>query len=587
MGQGDVRRSVHEFKHRPAVPRVPRQPGPANRASLCLWQGAGRTGVTTQDNDYDVLVCGLGPVGLLCTVLLGQAGLRVAGFDGDAPGRMRLVEDQVDGHAMRILARAGCFGRLEAHCVSADRIRFVDGARQPLLTLQLAPRGQAVSGFSPLNFCPPERLGEALRARAGELAGVEIHYGQALTAFRAGDASVECTIRGAAQGERRVTARYLLGCDGSESRVRTELGVQVSRVEELGWLLLDTRAREFRAEAGVPEYILDSRWPARHTPGAESTRRYTVPVRSEDDPDTLEQPWRGREILARYEGPPGSDILGQRYVRRRVGVAVQRRVGRVLLAGASACELPPVTGQALSEALRDAANLCWKLRLVLRAGASQALLDTYSEERGAQARRAIQREYRIGRLLLSGSSWYPRMRALLFRVLNLVRWLRGPLHRVPMRTVVPYRNGLFDLESSHLAGRYLPQVEVHDGAGDRGRLDTFIGSGFVLLAVNRDPKSSVPVTRYPALERLSTVYVNLCRSAREAGSCQPGVRTLVDEQGVLHALFRRHAVDFILVRPDACIYGACREEALQTMLTGLLGELGMAVEPPNTAAGDS
>lgn len=527
------------------------------------------------DDEYDVLVCGLGPVGLLCTILLGRSGLRVAGFDRDPPGRMRLVEDQVDGHAMRILARAGLFDRLEAHCVSADRVRFVDGERQPLLTLQLAPAGRSVSGFPPLSFCAPERLADAMRVRVAEMPEVDLFHEHELGTFRASDRGVACTLGNAGGGELHLSGRYLLGCDGSDSRVRAQLGVTVSRVEELGWLVLDTRAREVRPDAGIPEYILDARWPARHTPGAGSTRRYTVAVRGGDDPDTLEQPWRGREILSRYEDAPGSDILGQRYVRRRAGLAVRRRVGRVLLAGASACELPPVTGQALSEALRDAGNLCWKLELVLRSGASQELLDTYAGERGDQARRAIRREFRIGRLLVSGSSWYPRLRALLFRFLNLARWLRGPLHRVPMRTVVPYRRGLFDLDSSALAGRYLPQAEVHDGAGGDGRLDEFLGPGFVLLAVNRDPKSSVPRAQYAQLGRLPLAYVNLCRSGREAGSCQSGVITLVDEGGAVRDLFRRYAVDFILVRPDACIYGACREDALPTMLTALLGNLGL------------
>jgi 3-(3-hydroxy-phenyl)propionate hydroxylase len=65
------------------------------------------------------------------------------------------------------------------------------------------------------------------------------------------------------------------------------------------------------------------------------------------------------------------------------------RHGRVLFAG-DAAHLVPIFGvRGLNSGLDDAANLAWKLALVLDAGADAALLDSYSQERVQAARENI------------------------------------------------------------------------------------------------------------------------------------------------------------------------------------------------------
>jgi hypothetical protein len=65
----------------------------------------------------------------------------------------------------------------------------------------------------------------------------------------------------------------------------------------------------------------------------------------------------------------------------RIAVADKYRVGRVFIAGDAAHSHPPYGGYGLNNGLDDVANLAWKLAARLHGWGSDALLDTYTQER--------------------------------------------------------------------------------------------------------------------------------------------------------------------------------------------------------------
>lgn len=95
----------------------------------------------------------------------------------------------------------------------------------------------------------------------------------------------------------------------------------------------------------------------------------------------IEQQWRA---LFPEPGPPEPEkveFVDFAYFEVSCRLASSYRKGRAILAGDAAHCHSPAGGQGMNTGLQDAANLAWKLALVLREQAPERLLDSYEAER--------------------------------------------------------------------------------------------------------------------------------------------------------------------------------------------------------------
>ncbi len=136
-----------------------------------------------------------------------------------------------------------------------------------------------------------------------------------------------------------------------------------------------------------------------HTfPGADGTGVGLCPLAGTDDFQVQARLAEGttpdlsldgiRALVAAFTHLDAGDVTELRWAsdfRPRTGLADRFRAGRVFLAGDAAHVHSPAGGQGLNTSVQDAYNLGWKLGAVLRGGAPEALLDTYEEERRANA----------------------------------------------------------------------------------------------------------------------------------------------------------------------------------------------------------
>jgi hypothetical protein len=219
-----------------------------------------------------------------------------------------------------------------------------------------------------------------------------------------GDGAVTVAVRGP-DGLYRVTARYLVGCDGSHSRVRDLAGIpfpgtrypEVNRLAQVTMpdsvTQLDNGDFEVAGAGRIPwGYTRTDRGVfaiSSHSPGvlAVFTTEDESAEYDDDVPMTLTELGDSIRRVLGADLPLGEPIRLSRFTFQ-ARQADRYRDGRILLAG-DAAHLFPATGVALNAGLLDTVNLAWKLAAGIHGWAPAGLLDTYHGERHLAGERTL------------------------------------------------------------------------------------------------------------------------------------------------------------------------------------------------------
>lgn len=430
---------------------------------------------------YDVAIIGYGPVGATLANLLERQGRRVVVIDQFTEAYPLPRATHIDGEALRILQTAGVAETLSPNLGIYSRMRFEDADGKILIDW---PRSvePGIHGWRDSNRFHQPDLEAALRDRASGSKSIDLRLGWTVTAIvQDDDVAVVSSIAPNGVTE-RISARYVVGCDGARSSVRDAIGAEVEVVAKSEqWLVADLILGPDAPDLpqGTVQYC-DPVRPFTYIEAVGRRRRWEVMLLAGDDPAEFAQPDKVFALLGRWLAPNDAALERAVVYTFNSVIASHWRNGRMLIAGDAAHQTPPFLGQGLCAGLRDAANLSWKLAWVLDGRATPALLDTYQGELASHVTQYIAEANRIGAIIQERDPARARARDAVL--------LATPQVLVPIR---PRLGGRDYSAADTLTGTLAPQPRLADGR----LLDDAAPLRFVVLARAEIVDQVDPTTR--------------------------------------------------------------------------------------------
>ncbi len=506
--------------------------------------------------DYDVIVVGYGPTGKVLARRLSDAGHSVAiveRWPEVYPLPRALVYDHEIKrifHALGLAAQVDAISRPMSHYVwyNADWkvLADIDEARE------------SISGGRHAYLANQPDLERVLERDLRGRPRVAFFLGHEAQRVEQTADSASVTIAPfdaqAAKADpsttNRLTAKYVVGCDGAHSLVRETLGsTLLDHGFDAQFLVIDVRPHDPSAlqfpdavQYCNPERPMTIVW------GGVVNRRWGFMIKPGEDAAEFAKPDKTWELLSRWMKPSDGELVRHAVYRFRSMLVQGWRDRRLLIAGDAAHLMPPFLGQGMCSGLRNSWNLAWKLDRVLKGSSSDSLLDAYEAERAPNVDAYIRLSMEVGKIVCAPDAEAAKVRDAAFFAGELPPPLDFP--------------GLSDgvIAKADGAGLLTPQDELETPQGLR-RLDDIIGRNFALIGDLATLEALDSRARATA-DNLGVVLVAIGAGAHHEAS------------GRIAAWLAEQKAVAVLVRPDFYAFGLARDAAqAQQLLAELAAKL--------------
>lgn len=527
------------------------------------------------DYTADVVVIGAGPVGLAIANYLGQAGVQVLQIEKldqliDYPRAIG-----IDDESLRTVQAIGLVEQVLPHTTPWHAMRF------------LTPKGRCFADIQPMTdefgwsrrnaFIQPQ-VDAVLYQGLARFANVRTLFSRDVLECQQDEQGVSLRMNGPEGRQETVRARYLVACDGGNSLIRRSLGISFEgKTAPNQWIVIDIA----NDPLGTPNVYLccDPVRPYVSAALPHGVRRFEFMVMPGETEAQLSQPENLRKLLAKVlPDPDRVELIRKRVYTHNARLAGQFRVKRVLLAGDAAHIMPVWQGQGYNSGMRDASNLGWKLALVAKGLAGEALLDTYEQERRDHAKAMIDLSVLAGHVLAPPKRWQGTLRDGVSWALNYLPAVKRYFLEMRFKPMPQYAKGALVAEPNSKAspvGRMFIQPKVVTEAGETRLLDDVIGSNFAFIAWGNDPLWGLSAKQVQAWRALGACFIQVLPEVQlRAGREVPeGVIRVGDCSGRLKEWFGRYPLSIAVLRPDRFVGAVAIPQTLGRASDALLQAL--------------
>ena len=367
----------------------------------------------------DVLIVGAGPTGLMLANLLARQGTKFRIIDENSSRAKESRALAVQPRSMELYQSLGLVDQVLARGMQGTGlISYMKGKK--LLDVSFSGIGRNDTPY-PYIFFLSQSINEEILEESLNKLGIQVERQTTFERFTQSESEVSAHIKHTDGTIEVIEAKYLVGCDGAGSHVRKSAGLSFEGgTYHQEFMLADTKVN-WSLPYDRLQIFLGNQAMAIFFPinGAENSRVIVI-VKNEKGTSeaaanlTIKTSVTLEEIQRGFEAAVGRKVtlekpkwMTQYRVHHRS--VEQMQLGRVFLAGDSAHIHSPAGGQGMNTGLQDAANLAWKISLVLNGKAPSELLETYNFERLPIAKKLLNFTDRIFNAVVSLSSFAERL----------------------------------------------------------------------------------------------------------------------------------------------------------------------------------